>query len=204
MEVQTVVPEQNHQAQTLSRDFRNLVLLVIPIAVSDVLTGNAVAPEHPALQTAGLVLALLTQLCYGGILLQMRRAEERYRTAGLCLIGSAAATFVTEVIGVHHPNVWLLFPALLGAVLDLCGIYFEYHAHMAVLAPYSEAYSRKWHHLWYWFIGIYAAMMLSVVLMRSAPAFGAGLFFGCSLAGAIVIIMKFVYLQRTSRLLHQI
>ena len=204
MEEQTVPSEQNQRAYTLSRHFRNLVLLVVPIGISDVLTGNAVGPSHPALLTAGLVLALLSQLCYGGILLQMRWANVQYRTAGLCLIVSAAATFVTEIAGLHHPNVWLMFPALLGAVLDLCGIYFEYHGHVAVLADYSREFSRKWHHLWYWFIGIYACMMLSVVLLRSAPAFGAMLFFGSSLAAAIVIIMKFVYLLRTSRLLRAV
>ena len=189
------------RAHGLGRCFYSLFLLVVPTAVADLMTGNAARIHFPGLVLPGEVLVMLAQLLYGGILLRMRRADVRYRTAGLCLLVSAAATFLTESMQILHPTPYLIFPAILGVVLDVCGIYCEYHAHSTVVSEFDGDYARKWHHLWYWFIGTYVAMVLSIGWMSAAPKAGTLCFYGTALAAAIVVIMKFVYLLRTARML---
>ena len=204
MEAQNTLSERKTRAAFLFRWIRALLLLIFPTIAAGILTHEKMLVRFPGLRLPGEALSMLTQLAYGAILLRLSAVKRRYRTAGNCLIVSAGATFLTEVLGVYRRSDWLIFPALLGIILDFCGIYHEYFAHSAALDEFDSDCARHWRHLWYWFVLIYAAMIFSITLLVDHPQLGSWLFAGSSLAAAIVTVTKLVYLLRTIRMLKQI
>lgn len=172
-----------------------LFWLWIPSAIIGVLTSDVVVEAFPALATPGVILRLICNAAYGVILLRMSSECERYRLAGIFLIVPAAVNALSALV--KGPLALLiLLPA---AVLALVGEYQEYTAHGEVLNQINETLSEKWHTLWLWFIGIYIALIGSVLLMLIFPGLGLLVALAALIGLIVVSILKLVYLYRSAQ-----
>lgn len=173
-----------------------LFWLWIPSAVIGVLTSDVVVEAFPGLVVPGAILSFCCSLAYGVILLRLTPECERYRLAGILSIAAAAVSLFATLIGGAGWMLLLLIPA---AIAGLVAEYQEFTAHGEVLSQISETLSGKWYRLWKWFIGVYIALIGSVVLMLIFPVLGLLVALAALIGLIVVSILKLVYLYRSAQ-----
>ena len=177
-----------------------LFLLVIPSAIASFLTNHTIVQWMPSLYVPGQILNLLCAIVYSGILLRLSSESGRYRVSGICRLISAAATAALLLLPAGTEESWAFLLLLPAAVVALVGEYFEYAGHAALTEPVSTGLSQQWERLWKWYIGMFLALMGSLVLSLLLSFVGILLALAAAIGFGVVSIIKLVYLYRTAKL----
>ncbi len=176
--------------------------LVIPRLIASLMTNDTVAGLIPGLSLPGQILAALVALASGLVLLRLSGEEERYKTAGICSLVSSAlngiAAFLPETAA--PAALALSIPV---AIVGFVGEYNEYTAHANVLSGVDSELSANWERLWKWYIGLFCAMMGSLVITVIAPILGLILVLLAAVGSIVVSILKLVYLYRTAKIFRE-
>ena len=174
--------------------------LIIPSTIGGLMANEITAELLPALYIPGQIINSVCSLTYGAILYRLGSEEDRYRTAGTCLlIAGAAGAFVAIVSGAAEEPAWTLWLTLPASVVGMIGQYNEYMGHSVVLTGVDQKLSEQWEVLWKWYIGLFLGMFGCIIVMLIAPVLGAIAIIGASIGTVVVSILKLVYLYRTAK-----
>lgn len=173
-----------------------LFWLWIPGAIVGVLAADVLVEAFPALATPGEILSFCCNLAYGLILIRLTSECEGYRLAGVLSIVAAAVGLLVALLGGAN---WTLILSVPAAVVGLVAQYQEFMAHGNVLSQFDGELSNKWYRLWKWFIGVYIALIGSVILMLIFPILGLLVALAALIGIVVVSILKLVYLYRTAQ-----
>lgn len=192
------------RAPVLGRWLWILFWLIIPSSIASIMTNENIAGSVPSILIPGQVLSAICSFVYGFILIRLSSEEERYRRAGICaLVSGAASALVAFVSGGAEAPTWTLLITVPAAVVALVGEYNELHAHSAVLTGVDNELSEKWSVLWKWHIGMYGAMLGSLLLVFISPVLGLLVTLAAAIGLIVVGILKLVYLYRTAKLFRE-
>ena len=178
--------------------------LVIPSSIGSIMSHETTAKILPGLVMPGQIINAICSLTYGAILLKLGSEEDRYRTAGICaLIAGASSALAAMINGGSDGATWILIFTIPAAIVAIVGEYNEYMAHSAVLSGVDNELSEKWEVLWKWYIGLFAGIFGSILLMLIFPVLGAIAVIGATIGTVVVSILKLVYLYRTAKIFRE-
>ena len=178
--------------------------LVIPSSIGSIMAHETTAKILPGLLMPGQIINAICSLTYGAILLKLGTEEDRYRTAGICaLIAGASSALAAIINGGSDGATWILIFTIPAAIVAIVGEYNEYMAHSAVLSGVDNELSEKWEVLWKWYIGLFAGIFGSILLMLIIPVLGAIAVIGATIGTLVVSILKLVYLYRTAKIFRE-
>lgn len=178
--------------------------LIIPGTIGSLMANKTVVELIPALSIPGQLLNAITSVTYGAILLKLGSQDDSYRTAGICgLIAGLSSVGAAVINGAAEGATWILLFTIPAAIVALVGEYHEYMAHAAVLRDVDYALSENWETLWKWYIGLFAAMIGSIIVMLIIPILGAIAILAAAVGTVIVSIQKLVYLYRTAKIFRE-
>ena len=178
--------------------------LVIPSSIGSIMAHETTAKILPGLFIPGQIINAICSLIYGAILLKLGSEEDRYRTAGICaLIAGASSALAAMINGGSDGATWILIFTIPAAIVAIVGEYNEYMAHSAVLSGVDNELSEKWEVLWKWYIGLFAGIFGSILLMLIFPVLGAIAVIGATIGTVVVSILKLVYLYRTAKIFRE-
>lgn len=181
-----------------------LFWLIIPSTIGSLMTHETVVEFAPALYIPGQVLNAMVSVAYGLILVKLASEEDRYRTAGICALVAGGVSILIAVISRAAENpTWTLLVSIPAAVVSFVGEYNEYMAHSTVLTGVDNELSEKWEKLWKWYIGLFCAMIGSILVMLIIPILGALVILAAAIGTIVVSIMKLVYLYRTAKIFRE-
>lgn len=186
------------RAPILGKWLSVLFWLVIPSTVASLMTNENIASAVPALFIPGMILQALTVLAYVIILLQLSKLEPRYQTAAVCyLLGSGATILLNLFTGGENAG-WTLLITIPAAIMSMVAKYNEFNAHSEVLVGVDSDLCYQWSLLWKWYIGCYAAILGSVLLIAIAALLGALVMLAAAIGIVVVSILEMVYLYKTA------
>ena len=174
-----------------------LFWLVIPSALSGLMTNEVVGAWSAGLYTVGLVLSILTELAWAGILLKLAFVEEQYRKAGILCLVAVAANLGAAVLS-SVPFLGLLVAGT-QLVVTLLAKKREYRAHSAVAAYTDPQRAVHWELLWKWFVGAWAALLAGLFVTLLFPVLGAVSLIIAAIVMVIVRIAELVLLYGTAK-----
>ena len=181
-----------------------LFWLIIPSSVASVLTNENITGALPVVFVLGEVLAAICSFAYGFILIRLASEEEYYRTAGICaLVSGVASVLIVCIAGGAEAPAWTLLISIPASIVSLVGTYYEFTAHATVLTGVDNWLSDKWASLWKWHIGVYGAMLGSLLLVILIPILGMLVMIAAAIGVVVVSILKLVYLYRTAKLFRE-
>lgn len=184
----------NKQAPILGKWLRVLFWLVLVQTVADVLQQDFVQNWLPWLKVTGDVIYITCSLAYGLIMIRMASVTMCYRTAGACYIVSILMTLMEYLLPDDSGLIVVL--SLVSMPVALVARYNEYMGHSYALEDIDNDLSATWAGLWKWFIGLYAAMFVSIIF----SAFGILLLVLVLLGLLVLGIYATVLLYRTAKL----
>ena len=188
------------RAKVLGHWLGVLFWLVVPATIASVMGMDQFRETSPGTYMFGQILNAACSIAYGCVLLKASSEEDRYHTAGICMLVSAAAgVLLVAISGNEEIPPGMLLLALPAAVVALVGEYYEYRGHSAVLEPVDRVLSAKWIVLWKWNIGCTAGTIGSVIIMVMAPMLGYIISLGCLIGVVVVHILKLVYLYSAAK-----
>ena len=162
------------------------------------------AEIFPGLFFPGEIINAICSLTYGVILLKLCSEEDRYRTAGICVLISGVSSAVAAAVNaISEGATWILIFTIPAAIVSMVGEYNEYMGHSAVLAGVDEDLSEKWLMLWKWNIGLFLGMFGCILLVMISPVLGALMLLGTAIGILVVSILKLVYLYRTAKIFRE-
>ena len=178
--------------------------LIIPSTIASFMTHETIVEYLPGLYLPGQILRAVCSLTYGLILVKLASEEDRYKTAGICaLVCGVVSAVVAFISGTGETATWTLIFTLPAAVVSFVGEYNEYMAHSIVLTGVDNELSEKWEKLWKWYIGMFGAMIGSILVMLIIPILGALVMIGAAIGTIVVSILKLVYLYRTAKIFRE-
>lgn len=173
--------------------------LIFWLTIASILPGlmsNDLTLSLPGLYRTGKVLNLVLSLAIMAIYFRLGAVNSRYRKAALYMaVGVVANTVVTWITGGETPA-WTLLVTLPVAVMGFVGRYNLYSAHSEILVPVEYALSESWMSLWKWYIGLFAVLIASILLVVILPILGALAALIAAIGTAVVSIMEVIYLYR--------
>lgn len=176
-----------------------LFWIIVPSTIGSILSNDTVAAYLPGLSLPGQILNGVCSLAYGLILLKAASEEDRYRTAGICvLIAGGVITLVAILSGGNAPT-WTLLVTIPAAIAALMGEYNEYMGHSAVLAGVDNELAEKWKLLWKWYIGFFFGLFGCLLLLVIIPALGLLGLLAAAVGVLVVSVLKLIYLYRTAK-----
>ena len=188
------------RAQVLGKWLWVLFWLVVPSTITSVMGMDRFRESAPGVYLLGQILNAVCSITYGAVLLKASPEEDRYHTAGICMLVSAAAGILLAILsGGEEAAPGLLVIALPASIVALVGEYYEYIGHSAVLESVDRELSAKWLVLWKWNIGCMIGTIGSVLFMVIAPMLGLIISLGCLIGVVVVHIVKLVYLYSTAK-----
>ena len=180
-----------------------LFWLVVPGVLAGLMTNETVVSLLPGLRVPGEVVNVLCTLAYGVILWQLRRLEDGYRVAAVCLVAAAAVGFLAEALrdGIGDGiTLLVLAPAM---VVQMYGTYREYSAHAVMLDGADNDLAEKWRRLWKWEVGLLLGLFGCLLLAMIAGILGLLALLADAIGILVVSILKLVYLYRTAKLFRE-
>ena len=180
-----------------------LFWLVIPQSIAGIMTNETVVEWAPGLKLPGQVLSVLCAVAYGLILLRLSKEEGHYRTAAICCVAAAVLSAAAACFSGGEEPGWTLVITLPGAVVSLVGEYHEFMGHAEVLSGVDNDRSEKWRNLWKWNIGLFGALLASVVITLIVPMLGMLVMLAAMIGILVVSILKLVYLYRAAKLFRE-
>ena len=176
-----------------------LFWLIIPNIVANILTNETVAGWIPVLRIPGQVLTVVYALAYGIVLIRLIAQDDRYRTAGICMLATGVVGILMCIPAFWGDVWWALTLALITAIVVPIGQYNEMTAHSVVLTGVDNELSEKWSKLWKWYIGLIGAAIGGVLLAFISPFLGGLVTLAAGIGMPIVGIVKLVYLYATAK-----
>lgn len=157
-----------------------------------------------ALHMPALILSAVISVAYGVVLILLTSQEEKYRTAGICVLIGGCISGITALVtaGGSVPN-WITMLTVLSAVAALVGEYNLYLAHSVVLQDVDDELSEKWCKLWKWSIGFNLGSLGCVLLTAISAFLGAIALIAVGIGMIVVGILAIVYLYRTAETFHR-
>lgn len=196
--------ELGKRAQVLGKWLWFLFWLIIPGTIASFMTNKNMLGTIPSVYMLGQWLSVVCSLARGVIFVRLASEEDRYRTAGICvLVSGAVSALIASVSGGGEAPTWTLLISLLGAIASLVGEYNEFAAHSTVLTTLDYNQAEKWSSLWKWNIGMYGAVFGSILLMIISPILGLLVTLAAAIGLLIVSILKLVYLYKTAKLFRE-
>lgn len=181
-----------------------LFWLFIPSEIGGLMSNDTVAAAFPAVGMAGEILGVLCGLACAAILWCMREAGERYGTAAVWQLISAAAAVLLAVVSTRDTDGGLtILVELPVLVVSLLAVYQEFNAHADVLEGADDGLSAAWRKLWKWYIGLLAGMFACVLLVAIAGWLGLLAMLADMIGVIVVSVLKLVYLYRTAKLFRE-
>jgi len=181
-----------------------LFWLFIPSEIGGLMSNDTVAAAFPAVGMAGELLGVLCGLACAAILWRLREAGERYGTAAVWQLISAAAAVLLVVVSARDADggltILIELPVL---VVSILAVYQEYNAHADVLEGVDDGLSAAWRKLWKWYIGLLAGMFACVLLVAIAGWLGVLALLADMIGVIVVSVLKLVYLYRTAKLFRE-
>ena len=189
-----------NRAQVLGKWLWILFWLFVPSLIASIMGNEKISETAPEIYLIGQILSAVCSIAYGLVLLKASSEEDRYHTAGICMLVSAAVGFLSIIVfGGGEIPTWMLLFSLPAAIVSLIGEYNEYCGHSAVLEDVDREFSAKWTSLWKWnicMIGVIGGSILAMI----APGLGLILMLCGSVGAVIVHILKLTYLYRTAKM----
>lgn len=177
-----------------------LFWLIVPNAVAVFAATIGTKASIPALSIFGQVLNAICTLASGAILIRLSFEEERYRTAGICVLLSSAIGAVQYIPGISGILAWILLLSIASGVISIYGISKEVAAHSAVVVDLDSRLAEKWPKLFKAYILMSLTLLCGILFALISPFLG-GLFGLVSALGLIVVSgLKLVYLYKTAKL----
>lgn len=181
-----------------------LFWLIIPQVLANLMTNENILRWFPALKAWGQILDMLCLAVYSTVFLKLASEEKSYRITAICGFAAVAVRGIVFLIGGHDAaesrTAIMLFPAL---VLALIAEYYEYAGHAAILQGVDFQLAENWKSLWKWYIGMFAAMLISSLVVLVSAGLGVAVLLAALIGSAIVNILKLVYLYRTVKLFRE-
>lgn len=177
-----------------------LFWLVIPSNLASLMTNENVAAVIPSLFIPGVVLQGVTVLVYGLILLRLGNMEERYKPAAICCLVSGLVPALLLLLVGNQAGNWTLLLTIPATIVGMVGKYNEFMAHSEVLQDMDMELSEKWEMLWKWYIGCYAAVIGSLLLVVIVPVLGLLVTLAAAIGIIVIDILQMVYLYKTAKL----
>ena len=175
-----------------------LFWLVIPSIIAGIMTNDTIIKYFPSLFVSGYILKAVTTITYGAILLRLSKEEDMYRIPGIAKLFSGSAIGICAVLFGITLSDALIF-SLPIAILSLIGEYMEITAHSSILSNIDGELSDHWTLLWKWNIGLYGALLGSVLLVGIIGRLLCLLVLLAAGIGLVVVeILKLVYLYQTA------
>lgn len=190
-----------------------LFWMVIPQALASLLNSDLFGPEpvfrytylfvpQYVIRFLGILLKVIYYLGCGLVLLKLSPILDRYRTSGICYLAGGVVTIATDLLPVSDETSTLALlvslAGLLGVLALLAAEYQECMGHSELLEDLNLDLSRKWKKLWKLFIGCYAALFVSVLLLFVSALLGLFVTLAGTLGLLAVMILKLIYLYRTA------
>lgn len=192
----------SEKAPFLSKWLWLLFWLVIPQALASLLSGDVIPADYSALLLLGKIFQLIYYLGCGLVLLKLSPILDRYRTSGICYLAGGVVTIATDLLPVSDETSTLALlvslAGLLGVLALLAAEYQECMGHSELLEDVNLDLSRQWKKLWKLFIGCYAALFVSVLLLFVSALLGLFVTLAGTLGLLAVMILKLIYLYRTA------
>lgn len=181
-----------------------LFWMVIPIALSSLMTKDTVIAYAPKLYLPGQILNAVFFIMYGCILLKLRSEDSHYQVAGICTVVAGAVTglFVLVTLGKTMPD-WSIYVSVPVMVLEMVSEYNEFAGHSGVLSGFDAIMSGKWKALWKWYVVIYGIVLLSPLLVMVFGFLGAILTMVAAFAVIAIGIVKLCYLYNSAKLFRE-
>lgn len=187
-----------HRAKKVHVWLAILFWLIIPSVIAGLLSSASMASLFPALRVPALILSIICSLVYGISLLYMASQEDRYKTAGICVILCALWNCILIATnGNENVRDWIAVLSIPVAIIAYVGEYNEMTAHSIILTGIDVELSEKWSKLWKWFIGSYGAILGGTLLTAIFGLLGLMLVLAGAVGIIVVEILKLVYLYRT-------
>lgn len=173
----------------MAKWLRVLFWLFVPSTIANILSEWV-----PPLYTFGVVASVLCSIIYGVVLLQLASQEQSYRTAGI----------LTLIVAVMNIPILLIENAvaagaiaIIFAIVDLIGCYYEFNAHANALEGVDNLLSEQWRKLWKWMIGATIAVVVGAILI--IIAIGVLVILAAAIAILVISVFKLVYLYRSAQ-----
>ena len=196
-----------HRAKTpdapfIGRWIGMLFIISILSIIASFLTADIVAKNAPAVGTVGTVLCVALEIIYAVILILLAKVSYSYKLAGIFAIITQVINIVAIVVG--QETVPGMIIGLVAALVSLVVAYNEIEAHASVLYDINDSLAAKWRTLWTIVICIKLAMVIGIVAIFILPGIGALLVLGSAIGSIVVIILKAIYLNNTSKVFKEI
>lgn len=176
-----------------------LFWLIIPSSVAAIMKNENIAGAIPAVAVPGQILNILCSVSYGLILIRLASEDEKYRKAGICKLISCGISLLSSLLPGSPALIFMIPIAAAAIVVFLIGAYNEITAHADVLAGLDNRLSDRWTGLWKWHIGIYGAMLGSLLVIVIIPILGLLIIIAAVIGMIVVDIIKLVYLYKTAK-----
>lgn len=180
---------------------------VIPQALASILSNETLFADYPVLRLIGSCLSLLVGIGYALILLRLSFASRHYHQAGvlsLVAMGLLLPALLCTALLLAYPASMAAYAflavllSLAPSILALVATYQEFQGHAQVLELRDPEAARKWHRLWGWYIGCFAALLASG-LLALIPILGLLVILAASVGLIVVAILRLIYLYRTAQ-----
>lgn len=182
----------------LSIIFKLLFWVVVAGSVGNLFAIDFLSKPYPTLGVVGIGIASLTGVVYGIILLSQCRRQQEYLIAGVLVIAASILRFISQYNAAPMGSFnWATALGLAAGVVQLVSTYKEFYGHFEVLSGVDEL-ADKWIKLWWWTIGIYCAILGSIIIVILAPLLGILVVLAGSIGTIVVDIVKLVYLYRSA------
>lgn len=175
-----------------------LFWMVIPSTIAGVLDNDTMMNYMPKLYSAGRYLTVACGIVYGIILLKLSENRDDYFSAGIYTMVAAVLGFVTGLF--PGGAGWTLLISIPTAIVGLLGEYHEFSAHSDAVSALERELSENWLKLWKWTIGLYIAMIGSLLVILIAPILGLLITIAAAVGTVVISIVKLVYLYRSAKI----
>lgn len=187
------------RTEGLSKIYFLLFWLFVPGNIGSLLTQDFLADSVPVLGTVGMIICLLSSLAYGVILLSQYKRERGYLIAGALTAAAAVLHFVSDINAPADGSYnFATVIGLAAGIVQLVALKKEYTAHAEVLTGVDEI-ADKWLVLWRWTIGVYCAVLGSIIVAIIAPLLGMLVALAGGIGMIVVDIVRLVYLYRSAQ-----
>lgn len=191
-----------HKAKTPNAGFisswvAKLFIMSILVVIASLFTAEIVTKNAPMVGKVGAAICVTFEIIYALILIVLAKVNYGYKLAGVFALITQAVSTVAVVVGENTlPGVII---GIVAAIISLAAAYNEIEAHASILYDVEDRLAEKWRTLWTIYICVNLAMILGIVLLFILPGIGAMLVLGAYVGSIIAIILKAVYLNKTSK-----
>lgn len=187
----------NQRAQLMGKWLKYMFRFSICGLIFNLLTMDFLKEAMPALGVIGVCGDFAASVLMGYCLLQLQGLSDRYRVAGLGVIGLTIFNGVYELMqsNINMRGIAIVF-GVIGVGFGIVYKYNEIHAHSEMLVGIHDELSQKWLKLWKWIVVLYASVFGSIVLI-SLPVLALLVLLVSAVCSIAVSIYEMVYLYHT-------